>query len=76
MVNVLQDQTLFGRRTNATMGNISKFGGLYVLITARSDNLPNYMPFCDHVMEKEAKARIKINRLLEHAGWRFFDDEK
>ena len=25
---------------------------------------------------KEAKARIKINRLLEDAGWRFFDDEK
>ena len=24
---------------------------------------------------KEAKARIKINRLLEEAGWRFFDDE-
>lgn len=24
---------------------------------------------------KEAKARIKINKLLEHAGWRFFDDE-
>jgi type I restriction enzyme R subunit len=24
---------------------------------------------------KEAKARIKINRLLEKAGWRFFDDE-
>ena len=23
---------------------------------------------------KEAKARIKINRLLEEAGWRFFDD--
>ena len=23
---------------------------------------------------KEALARIKINRLLEHAGWRFFDD--
>src|SRR5215213_5140964 len=23
----------------------------------------------------EAKARIKINRLLEEAGWRFFDDE-
>jgi type I restriction enzyme R subunit len=27
-------------------------------------------------MKKEAKARIRINRLLEHAGWRFFDDEK
>ena len=25
--------------------------------------------------EKEAKARIKINRLLEDASWRFFDDE-
>ena len=25
---------------------------------------------------KEAKARIKINKLLEDAGWRFFDDEK
>ena len=25
--------------------------------------------------EKEAKARIKINKLLEEAGWRFFDDE-
>ena len=24
---------------------------------------------------KEAKARIKINKLLEHAKWRFFDDE-
>jgi type I restriction enzyme R subunit len=24
---------------------------------------------------KEAKARIKINKLLENAGWRFFDDE-
>lgn len=24
---------------------------------------------------KEAKARIKINKLLEDAGWRFFDDE-
>ena len=24
---------------------------------------------------KEAKARIKINKLLETAGWRFFDDE-
>ncbi|SJZ96197.1 DEAD/DEAH box helicase family protein [Anaerorhabdus furcosa] len=26
-------------------------------------------------MAKEAKARLKINRLLEEAGWRFFDDE-
>ncbi len=25
---------------------------------------------------KEAKARIKINRLLEESGWRFFDTEK
>ena len=24
--------------------------------------------------EKEAKARIKINKLLEEAGWLFFDD--
>lgn len=24
---------------------------------------------------KEAKARIKINKLLETAGWRFFDDQ-
>jgi type I restriction enzyme R subunit len=23
---------------------------------------------------KEAQARIKINKLLEAAGWRFFDD--
>ncbi|MDD1744565.1 MAG: DEAD/DEAH box helicase family protein [Candidatus Methanoperedens sp.] len=27
-------------------------------------------------MQKEAKARIKINKLLEQSGWRFFDDEK
>jgi type I restriction enzyme R subunit len=27
-------------------------------------------------MAKEAKARIKINKLLEEAGWRFFDDGK
>ncbi|NPV11925.1 MAG: DEAD/DEAH box helicase family protein [Ignavibacteria bacterium] len=26
--------------------------------------------------EKEARARIKINRLLEEAGWRFFDNEE
>src|SRR4030042_14635 len=26
--------------------------------------------------EKEAKARVKINKLLEEAGWRFFDDEQ
>jgi type I restriction enzyme, R subunit len=25
--------------------------------------------------EKEAKARIKINKLLEESGWRFFDDK-
>ncbi|MCA9924919.1 MAG: type I restriction enzyme HsdR N-terminal domain-containing protein, partial [Anaerolineales bacterium] len=25
--------------------------------------------------QKEAKARIKINKLLEAAGWRFFDDK-
>ena len=25
---------------------------------------------------KEAKARIKINKLLEDAGWRFFDNEE
>ncbi len=24
---------------------------------------------------KEAKARIKINKLLEEAGWRFLDDK-
>jgi len=27
-------------------------------------------------MKKEAKARIRINSLLQRAGWRFFDDEK
>jgi type I restriction enzyme, R subunit len=27
-------------------------------------------------MSKEAKARIKINKLLEESGWRFFDDEQ
>jgi len=27
-------------------------------------------------MQKEAKARIKINELLQNAGWRFFGDEK
>jgi len=26
-------------------------------------------------MQKEAKARIKINKLLEEGGWRFFDNE-
>jgi len=25
-------------------------------------------------MDKEARARIKLNKLLEAAGWRFFDD--
>ncbi len=24
--------------------------------------------------QKEASARLKINKLLEQAGWRFFDD--
>lgn len=28
------------------------------------------------VHSKEAQARIKINKLLEEAGWRFFDNEK
>lgn len=27
-------------------------------------------------MSKEAKARIKINKLLDEAGWRFFDNEE
>jgi type I restriction enzyme, R subunit len=27
-------------------------------------------------MQKEAKARIKINALLQNAGWKFFDDEQ
>src|SRR5574344_1310519 len=27
------------------------------------------------LMEKEALARIKINKLLEESGWRFFDNE-
>jgi len=27
-------------------------------------------------MSKEAKARIKINKLLEDSGWRFFDSIK
>ena len=26
-------------------------------------------------MQKEAKARIKINGLLQNAGWKFFDDK-
>ena len=26
--------------------------------------------------QKEAKARIRINKLLDEAGWRFFDNEK
>lgn len=25
-------------------------------------------------MQKEAKARIKINKLLEESGWRFFEE--
>ncbi len=25
--------------------------------------------------DKEAKARIKINKLLEESGWHFFDDK-
>lgn len=25
--------------------------------------------------DKEAKSRIKINKLLEDAGWRFFDND-
>ena len=29
----------------------------------------------DRVKAKEATARVKINRLLEEAGWRFFNDE-
>ena len=27
------------------------------------------------MLNNEAQARIKINRLLEEAGWRFFDDD-
>ena len=27
-------------------------------------------------MPSEARARIKINRLLERSGWRFFDSEE
>ncbi len=27
-------------------------------------------------MPKEAKARIRINKLLEEAGWRFFDTDE
>ena len=26
-------------------------------------------------MQKEAKARIKTNKLLEESGWRFFDED-
>jgi len=26
-------------------------------------------------MKKEAKARIRINSLLQNSGWRFLDDE-
>jgi len=32
--------------------------------------------FIKNNMQKEAQARIKINKLLEEAGWRFFDDGK
>ncbi|MEJ5265840.1 MAG: hypothetical protein WHT29_11040 [Bacteroidales bacterium] len=28
------------------------------------------------MIDKEAKARIKINKLLEEAGWRFFDTDQ
>src|SRR3989339_1006764 len=28
------------------------------------------------IMQKEAKARIKINNIHQESGWRFFDDEK
>ena len=28
------------------------------------------------MMQKEAKARIKINTLLQEAGWRFFDNDQ
>lgn len=27
------------------------------------------------MQQKEAKARIKVNKMLEESGWRFFDDE-
>lgn len=27
-------------------------------------------------MQKEAKARIIINKLLEETGWRFFDEKE
>lgn len=32
--------------------------------------------FLNGMAQKEAKARIKINNLLEEAGWRFFDTDK
>jgi type I restriction enzyme, R subunit len=32
--------------------------------------------YLDLMSSKEAKARIKINKLLEEAGWHFFDSEK
>jgi type I restriction enzyme R subunit len=35
---------------------------------------PRRTPKSKRSETKEALARIKINRLLEHAGWRFFDD--
>lgn len=28
------------------------------------------------MVNKEAQARIKINKLLEEAGWRFFSDKR
>ncbi len=37
-------------------------------------NLRNPQPQKAVMSAKEAKARIKINKLLEDAGWRFFDD--
>jgi hypothetical protein len=30
----------------------------------------------EHMTQKEARSRIKINKLLEESGWRFFDDER
>lgn len=30
---------------------------------------------CLNNMQKEAKARIKINELLRNTGWRFFNDK-
>ena len=31
--------------------------------------------FSGEINAKRSKARIKINKLLEKAGWRFFSDE-